>query len=171
MIVYFDMDGVLTCLDELIEELRLDGEERGQAITRICEERGHSWLFENAPVSPKIEDFKTLMRELVAGGHKVEILTSLGLPSEDHPGVPGRVEGKKSWLGKYLSNELIDKVITKVNMVHSCELKGELGGSNSILIDDQLVPNIELFRKNRGIGIHYNANFHDKCIEELWEVL
>jgi len=166
MIVYFDMDGVLTCLDDLIEELRIEGEERGSAITRISAERGHNWLFENAPASPKLEEFKTLMRDLVKKGYKVEILTSLGLPRGDHPGVSGRTKGKKYWLGKFLSNELIDHVITKINMVHDCHLKGDFGGKDKVLIDDQL-NNLNVFENNAGKGYLYKLSNHNSVLEVI----
>lgn len=167
MKVYFDMDGVLTMLDQLLADNRGETESREEVITRLCEERGHHWIFENAPVSPTLGEMKSLMREIKAKGHQVEILTSLGLPSKDHPGCAGRIEGKRVWLGKHLSNELIDGIVSEVHMVHSCELKGNFGETSSILIDDQYDPNIVSFEANSGIGVHYGLSNHDKCVEKV----
>lgn len=167
MIIYFDMDGVLTMLDNLLELNQNANETRGDVITRLCKEKGHSWIFENAPASPLLSEMRALMRDIKAKGHQVEVLTSLGLPSKDHPGCEGRREGKRVWLGKYLSSELIDGIITKINMVHSCELKGEFGCPNSILIDDQLEPNIKSFEERSGLGVHYSIQNHNKCVEKI----
>jgi|14BtaG_2_1085337.scaffolds.fasta_scaffold29387_2 hypothetical protein len=167
MKVYFDMDGVLTLLDNLLEENRKQDETRQDVIDRLSQERGHHWIFENAPTSPRLPEFREFMRKLKQKGHEVEILTSLGLENPDHEGIPGRIEGKKLWLGKNLGSELLDGVITKLNMVHSCEIKGSFGSPNAVLIDDQLHPNISLFDKNGGKGVHYKIEKHQSVLREL----
>jgi len=179
MIVYFDMDGVLTKYDEALSSwsyVDLMTIKQDRALrSKIEEDRKQdlgSKHYETLEPN-NLPDFTDLMRSLKSKEHKIEILTSLGLTlgnlRNSDLGADA-FRGKQNWLRSFYGRLFNEGVITGFNAVSSCVQKQFFAGKDSFLIDDQ-IDNIMEFTENNGHAIQYGSSSHASIIKHIREVL
>lgn len=182
--IYFDMDGVISDVDGTIAEaLGVDVAEieADRAFRTDCYKRWAELLNYNLEEGfaglkvHHLEETKGTMRTLVSRGHRVELLTSLGV----HRGLfPMDVltlgtqihRGKTRWLGRNYSDLFNEGVIHRFNVVVNCDQKAALAGPWAVLVDDQ-GENVEGFISRGGYGVHYSYRRRDECLQKLWDLL
>lgn len=184
MIIYFDMDGVLSDLDGTIAEafglssnmVESDQDFRKTAYKRWFNKLGGNLELGFSKLHPHhIDENRETLRLLSKMGYQVEILSSLGayrglfpmniltLGSQIH-------QGKTNWLIKHYLDLFEDGTINRFNTVSTCDQKRHFATSDSILVDDQ-ENNIREFKQNGGRGVHFHHRRRVECIAELRAML
>lgn len=163
MRVYFDMDGVLTRFDDYLISNAQPQDTRSETIYKLTNALGDKKVFSSLEPN-RINEMKKLMRDLKRNGHEIQILTSLG--TTDPKKCIGRYEGKLGWMLKYYGDLLERKIITKINVVVTCEQKQYYANQNSFLIDDQF-ENVTQFISNGGKAIVYEMVDHEYSITRI----
>tara|TARA_R100000329_G_scaffold138815_1_gene120402 strand:+ start:403 stop:921 length:519 start_codon:yes stop_codon:yes gene_type:complete len=164
MIVYFDMDGVLSNLDGYLTWLQehdcfqLHGP-RDVVLAQACKRYGHRNVF-YALSTIKRPMMIQWMTELYSQGVSVQILTSLG--TTNALDCLGRYRGKIDWLHRFYHPQLKDGIIERVNVVTTCDQKKLYAKDQTILIDDQR-DNVYDFNKAGGLGVLYTQEHHEAC--------
>ena len=155
--VYFDMDGVLTDLDKVIDEHNINRNCRNSlfgwmsSMTNYTESR----LFETLPANPYINDFKNLIQVLKDSGVVVSTLTSLGNMNITTP----IYNQKQTWL----KNNGLD---IHYLAVPESKCKQYLAHPKALLIDDKL-SNVEEFRNAGGSSVEYSIANHDGAFDDI----
>jgi FMN phosphatase YigB (HAD superfamily) len=187
MLIYLDMDGVLTDLDENVAQRAdvsmqkmADPVIRTQLIRNSIQSRwlGH-WTELGAPNKAA---WRRLIRRWTSAGHKVEILTSYGTSNfgmhHEGEGYPppamGAIAhmGKVRWLLNHYAQEFpgpgqrYNGSITGFNGVEKCEQKAHFAGPDRLLIDDQ-PENVEQFKAAGGRAVLYERVHHDELMDAL----
>jgi len=177
MVIFVDMDGVLSDLDGQvarradvnIERLGKDRELRRELIINSIRSQGLEHWTGLAPMNK--QDWVRKFRTWTSWGHQVEILTSYGidfspLHTKDH-GLLGRFElealahrGKAQWLETHYGDQCLDNSIRAFNGVGTCGGKARFGRPDTLLIDDQ-PENVREFRAAGGSSLQYRADQHD----------
>ena len=175
MIVYFDMDGVLSDLDGMLakfanvplSKIQDDPDFRLGVVKKSVGERSlMHWT--SLPALHK-DSWKSLMGELKGRGHDLNILTSYG--SWD-PLVVGPLAhlGKTMWLHNHYGDLFGDGTLSDFNGVEKCNQKRFFADTDSILIDDQ-EGNISSFRSRGGGSILYSQSSHEGCLRSIREAI
>lgn len=182
--IYFDMDGVISDVDGTIAEaLRVDVAtiEADRAFRTDCYKRWAEMLCYNleegfaALKVHHLQETKDVMRTLVSKGHRVELLTSLGVARGLFPmdvlTLGAQIHrGKTRWLGKHYGDLFEEGVIHRFNVVVNCDQKKHLAEPRAVLVDDQ-GENVEGFISRGGYGVHYSYRRRDECLQQLWNLL
>jgi 5'(3')-deoxyribonucleotidase len=146
--IYFDMDGVLAdfvkgCRDILkLDFIDLNKDIPDDFMWNEMKNHSHYYL-QLEPVYGTLELFRNTLK--IYGAERVQILSAIPKPKR---GIVNAASDKLLWVKKYLG----DKVV--VNLCQR-EEKQALAKGN-ILIDDYLI-NIEEWRKEGGLGIHFKS--------------
>lgn len=171
MIIYFDLDGVLTDYDgQLAAENNLTREQvvLDRELRRSLENtrKTRMGLDHYRTLKPhNLLGFKSLMRSLFSLGHTQEILTSYGDVQPLETGVIAHT-GKQAWLKQHYADIFEEGVISRFNGVVSCSQKRFYGRPGSFLIDDQ-EDNIRDFAANGGSVFHYTYGVDPHSILEF----
>lgn len=185
MLVYIDMDGVLSDLDGAVSRRAnippnrlLDfREERSQAILESIQALGEKHWTGLKPLNKA--DWRERMVKWKSYGHELEILTSYGirgpLQVQGAPLPKLALEalahkGKADWMWDHYGELFEFGVLSNFNGVGNCHLKARLAGHNTLLIDDQW-ENVEEFRRRGGDAILYSAYKHDSIMAMIEEEL
>lgn len=167
MIVYWDMDGVLTDFEktyfEKVGSTKSDDIESGEYADNM-RALVKTDFFNSMLANPHIEDIKRVMRTINKAGIRQEILTSCGPWAEDNTKT---IDNKTKWL---IDNKIIECGIVKVNTVSLCSDKKPFASPDAILIDDQ-INNISDFKSAGGNVVHFNIKDTKKHLSELLEDL
>lgn len=170
MIVYFDMDGVLTDLDGMLaekagvpREAMKDRSLRSQWIVNSIEEDQVAHWRDIPP--NRNDEFRAVMSWLRMKEVPIEILTSYGESTIVDCGALAHA-GKVKWIMTYYLAEFRNSTIARFNGVQNCWQKQHYATSTSLLVDDQ-VENVEQWRAAGGRAILYDMEHHDDFIEEF----
>ena len=175
MIVYFDMDGVLTDLNGMLAKkagversAMADPAFRSEWIHRsLAEDQAAHWR--DIPAN-RLKEFKAAMGWLRRiKGHDIEILTSYGQATLADCGAKAHA-GKVGWLTAHYLEEFQERLITRFNGVQSCWQKKFFATPGSLLIDDQ-AENVEQWRSAGGVAILYDLEHHARFPTELEQAL
>ena len=174
MLIYFDMDGVLSDLDGYLadfagtslQEIQSDQDFRFKVVQdSVLQQSFSHWLGLKALQK---SSWKSLMRRLRSLGHELEILTSYG--SWDPLVVGPRAHtGKIRWLEMHYSDIFEEKVLTGFNGVETCKQKQFYSQPGSVLVDDQ-PSNVEEFNNGFGTAFLFNGDIED-LIARMSEVV
>lgn len=155
MIYYFDLDGVLANFNERVESLL--------GVPRSEIPKKELWKAVNSD-----ENFFQLLkpmplvntaREMIEGGHNVNVLTATG--NKYDLVAPQKMLWAKTHLGLHPN---------KVHIVKSGSDKRNWASKDSVLIDDTRNV-IELWNLNGGIGLHYTTDSHDKIVKDILSLI
>jgi len=148
MIIYLDMDGVLTNFDKRMKEVTGDP----KAMTNMSKEE-IKILSSNTPNFfldlEVLPDAKKMIKFLIGTGHEVKILTSAGAIN-----TVSVVSQKRKWIKKNLSE--FPDLLKNFNFVTSSKFKAQYADEDTILIDDRTVS-IGPFRAAGGKGILHKS--------------
>jgi 5'(3')-deoxyribonucleotidase len=167
--LFVDMDGVLCDLESIFlshypDKLYHTGCQetwinfRKLLIKLTCDNQVK--LFENLKPTQTFDLVKDCIDKCMANDTQVNILTSLGTIGDD---CDVRTQ-KKLWLKNNGLGHL------PFFAVCECDHKCLLAHPNAILLDDSL-KNCEQFQSMGGISIHYSVENHDKCEQQLKQIL
>jgi histidinol phosphatase-like enzyme len=154
--IFLDMDGVIANFKKEMNKMSPDDFD-DKSFRRAVKENKIFEKLELMPNAPKLLKFiKSL------DGVRVEMLTSVGI--ENDPMHKARVIAQKSlWL-------LNNNISYKPNFVERMTKKGEYATPYSILVDDTTRA-INAFNKAGGIGILYDDEKADECIDSIREAV
>ena len=176
MLIYIDLDGVLTDLDGDLarfggfqhSDIVKDKDLRRRVWFNLIKKKGLQTLYRELMPNRKFE-MKALMRELKQRGHTVEILSSYGARYTGDYGADVHL-GKRDWLQLHYGDLLSEGVISRFNGVSDCEQKKFYAHPDSLLIDDQ-EENIAAFIEAGGQAVRYDLLFHEASIEKVLNFL
>lgn len=180
--VYFDMDGVLADLDAAIYQYAVESHGVTAPLSELREEaesvhtyyvlrRKELGMYESfASLAPnRLDEMRTVMRQLHAEGIVVEILTSYGLRDAIEMGSEVH-RGKSDFMREHYGDLFEDGTITRFNGVSKGSQKQFYATRESILIDDWS-RNINEWRATGAPAVHYHMGRHDEGIDELLQLV
>lgn len=147
MIIYFDMDGVLTNFKKRIEEYKAKGKKTDYEF----------WIsLEELPIRSVVDYLKS-------SGYKVGIISAL--PNKPKQAFDAKL-GKKIWLNNHYNGVFDDIQITSNPKGSFCK------NTNDILIDNKQ-SNIDDWNSAGGIGIFFDgySESSNDLLDRLKEVL
>jgi hypothetical protein len=161
MLIYVDMDGVLSDLDGYLADyaevplhrIKFDREFRAGVVRKSFNSKG---LLHWHSLKPLDRDFwHSKMREWHEAGHRIEILTSYGSWDPLHVS-PMAHMGKTTWMRTHYGDLFEAGVISGFNGVEQCGQKGFFAERGALLVDDQ-EENCEDFICEGGEAVLYRT--------------
>ena len=159
MLIYVDMDGVLSDLDGYLAEyagvplqkIKFDRVFRDGVVRRSVGAKG--LLHWQNLKALDLEFWRGKMSDWHSQGHSIEILTSYGSWDPLHVS-PMAHMGKTIWMRTYYGDLFEAGVLSGFNGVEKCGHKGFFSRPGSLLVDDQ-EGNCEDFSRGGGSSILY----------------
>jgi len=173
LIIYWDMDGVLTDLYGTLATHHGVGRDFLHADDDRCHELYTDWAHSRGGLdvsfteiaANQLSDMRRLMQDLHLRGHRQEILTSYGVYDALEMGALIHM-GKRLWLLEHYRDYFEQGVLSGFNGVAHSRLKALFAGPRTVLIDDS-PENVKSFCQAGGEGVLYSLADHGALVPEL----